>query len=503
MDDRPENLLSLRGLLESEEADLLSAGNAHEALNLLLEHDFGLALLDVRMPGMSGFELARLMRGASRTRNIPIIFVTAGVPEEQAELEGYGCGAVDFLFKPLDPKVVRSKVRVFIALDQQRKALQSLTEAAQGAALAKTRFLANTSHELRTPLTAVLGYAEMLKQENLPEITGREFIHAIGRSGRALGKLIDDVLDLSRIEAGELQLVPETVLLSDLLQEFDTWAQRAVERGISFSVDIDPMVIQRFRCDATRMLQVVHNLLANAFRFTSTGSVCLKVRLSGRQLGFLVSDTGCGIEARSLERLFEPFVQADNTVPRRYGGTGLGLAISRQIAQAMGGNVSVVSSAVGQGSTFLATFEIEQDNTPPASSQPQASTGGPPSLEGARILVVDDSPDLLHLLDTLLRRWQAQPTCTLRPAAALEMARSQPFDLVITDLQMPEIDGYEVVRQLRADQFTGPVVALTAHVLRQDMERCLAAGCNGYVPKPIQQERFFRLLQTLLQTNPA
>ena len=509
VDDRPENILALKMLLESESAsaDVLSARDAQDALGLILQHEFGLALLDVQMPVVSGFELARLMRGTSRSRHIPIIFVTAGQPESQSVFEGYEKGAVDFLYKPLDPNIVRSKVRVFIELDQQKRTLQQLKNSAESASLAKTRFLANMSHEIRTPLAAVLGFSELLSQDDVTEDDRRSYVDAISRNGKALAKLIDDVLDLTKIEAGKMEVELSDVKLDELLSELSVWELRARDKGLHFRVDVEPDVPEMFQSDSVKLRQVLTNLLGNAFKFTNQGSVTLTVQLMPREdgeplLGFLVSDTGCGMESGALTRLFQPFTQADSSTTRKFGGTGLGLAISRQIARALGGDVVAASSTVGEGSSFLATLDPGDLTRAASKSRERPSEATEPRLDGASILVIDDSPDILKLVTSLLKRWGANPLPVGGPKQGLEAAAAQNFDLIVTDLQMPEMDGYEVVRRLRASGFERPIVALTAHALREDLDRCLAVGCNGCISKPINQAALLHLLNSMLQQTP-
>ncbi len=497
VDDEPANILALQYLLEDiQEAEVFSANSAQEALALLLDHDFGLALLDVRMPETDGFQLAALMRGSQRYRSIPLMFVTAEQPHSATTFSGYESGAVDFLYKPLDPRIVRGKVRTFVALDQQKKELVRLKEAAEVASQAKSRFLATMSHEMRTPLAAVVGYSELLKQPEMEPEDRQQCAEAIARNGAALAKLIDDVLDLSKIESGGLELDMAPVSSDSLLTRLkDTWQLKAVEKELEFRVMSREMP-PSFMCDEHKLFQILTNLVGNAFKFTQRGGVTVLASADGSHLRFEVSDTGCGLSQSAISRLFQPFTQADSSTSRKYGGTGLGLVISRDLARALGGDVVIASSRPEQGTTFVVTVtlqaaELEEGSAPVL---PQHS------LEGFKFLLAEDHEDLGYIVARYLREAGGEVELVGNGLQALAHLQGSACDLVLLDMHMPELDGFETAARLRASGYSSPILALTAAGMEEDRQRCLRMGCSDYVSKPIRRDG---LLATIRKHLPA
>jgi signal transduction histidine kinase len=385
VDDMAENLVALEALLRRDGLELLVARSGSEALELLLVHDVSLALLDVQMPVMDGFELAELMRGAERTKHVPIIFVTAGNRDPQRLFDGYESGAVDFLFKPIEPHILKSKADVFFELARQRREVsralgleQAARSAAESANRSKDEFLANMSHELRTPLNAIIGLSEVLRDGLTGEMTDQQrgFIGDIFSSGNHLLSLINDILDLSKVEAGKMTLDLESVQVSSLfVNSLSIIREKAGARHIRLGIDAAEE-LGTFQADARKVKQIAYNLLSNAVKFTTEGGeVTLRAsrveraevgQLSGSWAGrslpladnefaeFLkisVTDSGIGISPEGLEQLFKPFSQIDSGLARKYEGTGLGLAMIKLLAELHGGTVAV-ESAVGEGSCF-------------------------------------------------------------------------------------------------------------------------------------------------------
>lgn len=507
VDDKPENILALRKLLESSDIEILSAESGEEALSHLLDHDFALALLDVQMPGMSGFELAELMRGAERSRNIPIIFVTAASLGQDTVFAGYEHGAVDFLFKPLSPHIVRSKVRVFIELDRQRRDLRRLKDEAEAASRAKSQFLANMSHEIRTPLGAMLGFAELLNHSSLPDPERDNCLETIVRNGRLLARLIDDILDFSKIEAGRIEVERIPVSIDDLLSDLESMLTlKAQEKGIQLVFHRVGEKLPAFiESDPTRLRQILINVIGNAIKFTENGSVEITVEMRGdsslQRLAFTIKDTGCGLSVDEAKRLFQPFTQADSSTTRRFGGTGLGLTIARQLARILGGDVTLLESELERGSCFL--VEIAARPARVASTNPIAKV--PAStlkdffrtriLNGVRVLVVDDSRDIVSLMHRILTLAGADVLSASDGIGALRILEEHEFDVILMDIQMPDMDGCETVMRLRSQGYRRPIIALTAHTVKDELDRCIAAGFSAHLSKLVDHEE---LIQTLL-----
>jgi signal transduction histidine kinase/CheY-like chemotaxis protein len=358
---------------------------------------------------------------------------------------------------------------------------------------AKSDFLAHMSHEIRTPMTAILGFAEELEQRGtLPE--QGEALRTIRRNGEHLLVVINDILDLARVEAGHLDLELGAVWPDRILREVAALMEpRARERGLELRVEIAAESAVALHSDATRVRQILINLAANAVKFTETGYVRLAVLAPADGfVRFEVEDTGEGIPRDKQQAIFEAFTQADASMSRRFGGTGLGLAISRRLATLLGGELGVASES-GRGSTFFLSIPSQLHVAKPESALVEAH--GPLAGLHGRVLLAEDSPDTRRLLVHMLQRWGAEVEVAENGRVAVERVlkakeRGEPFDLVLMDMQMPELDGYEATRQIRAAGCTGPIVALTAHAMAGARDTCIAAGCDDFLTKPVDRARF-------------
>jgi len=361
VDDLPENLLALDALIRAEDRTIMQAAGGEQALALLLEHDFALAVLDVQMPGMNGFELAEFMRGTDRTRSIPIVFVTAAGKEQNYAFKGYESGAVDFLHKPLDVQAVKSKVNVFVELHQQRSALLATRQELERAVKMRDEFMSMVSHELRTPLNTLFLQTQ-IRMMNLEKGGGqgqspaqaREAVERDQRQIQNMVKLIDDMLDVSRLRRGTLAIWPKPCDLSLLVRRtVDSFADQAASAGCEITVKAPPALPGVW--DEFRIEQVVANLLTNAARFGAGKPVEVTVDNVHGGARLVVRDHGRGIAAADQERIFGQFERAagKDQVP----GLGLGLYITRQILAAHGGTISVASEP-GDGATFKVTLPL-------------------------------------------------------------------------------------------------------------------------------------------------
>lgn len=515
VDDYQENITALANLIAAEDVEIFSARDADGALELVALHEFGVALLDVQMPGTSGFELAKIIRGVKKFKSLPIIFVTAHQEDSSFLFESYQAGAVDCLFKPLHPGMVRSKVRMFVELAQQReqlrvhvRELERLRIEADSANMAKSQFLANMSHEIRTPLAAVMGFSDLIAKENPTPDERAQFSAAIQRNGALLLKLIDDILDLSKIEANKLDFEKLEFDLADLVSDLGTLLRlRAEEKGVALKL---PSVGEcggpgrLYVSDPLRIKQVLMNIVGNAIKFTSRGrvEVTLSIQPDGDlqdRLTFSVVDQGVGLSREQTERLFQPFGQADSSTRRSHGGSGLGLVISRQIARALGGDVKLVRSALEVGSTFQVEFvlprAIECDKAPIEAPIKIVGDDLDASLTGMKILAVDDSPDNLMLISMYLRGSGADVSLVESGREALEeVKRKGTFDVILMDVQMPGMDGHETTETIRRSGYEKPVIALTAHAINEEFERCKRSGCDAVLTKPINRGTLIRAL---------
>ncbi|PKB13435.1 phospho-acceptor domain-containing protein [Novosphingobium kunmingense] len=365
VDDLEENLLALEALLQREGLVCLKARSGEEALELLLVHDVALALLDVQMPEMDGFQLAEFMRGSDRTRHVPIIFLTAGSADRQRRFRGYEAGAVDFLQKPIEADILRSKAAVFFDMFEQRRRivaqrdeLDRLTGALKEADANKNRFLAVLGHELRNPATALGAGLNLLEKR---EGTGdaREIRVQMRRSVDHLSRLVDDLLDIARIDQGKISLRLGTILLAELVDFSVSAASPAIEaRRHRLTVDLphDPVELTG---DHARLAQVLINLLNNAARYTdSPGTIALSARQEGDAVTIEVSDSGVGIPADQQDAIFTLFAQGPAASGNSRDGLGIGLALVRQLVELHGGTIELAASAPGKGSTFRVTLPL-------------------------------------------------------------------------------------------------------------------------------------------------
>lgn len=413
------------------------------------------------------------------------------------------------LARPIDPNDPAQGATIWIAEDvtERRAVQQALARArdeAEAASRAKSAFLANTSHEIRTPLNGLVGLARLARQPGLDEARRGQYLAQIDESARALSGVISDILDLSKIEAGKLQLEQAEFDLHALLESIEHgYAALAEARALALSMHVGGGVPRRVRGDALRVRQILSNYLSNALKFTEAGAVRVRVRGVGAdRIRFEVEDTGPGIAQAVQARLFMPFTQADDSTTRRYGGTGLGLSICRELAQLMGGEVGL-DSQPGRGSRFWAELPL-----------PAGDQGGPDSgvgaldlqaspLEGLSLLIVEDNPVNMMIAVALLQQWGVEVTQASNGAEAVALVTGcadtgRPFDLVLMDVQMPVQGGNDATRELRrrfpADAL--PIIALTAAALTSERDDALAAGMNDFLTKPIDAQR---LHDTLLR----
>jgi signal transduction histidine kinase/CheY-like chemotaxis protein len=391
----------------------------------------------------------------------------------------------------------RQQNQLIIKLDASEK---RLTEALQ----VKENFLANMSHEIRTPLNSILGFTNLLQRRD-KDLDSAEFIDSIQKAGENLMAIINDILDLSKIEAGMMRIVKAPFSVRGLIHSIETlFKERVNEKGLLLNCSIAGNVPDTLVGDATRLTQILVNLIGNALKFSDGGMIEVFVNLvsadgSDIQLGVKVKDAGIGISNEKLDKIFERFNQAEDSITRNYGGTGLGLSIVKTLIELQGGNITV-HSIPGKGTEFA--FDIpytvadEQIDLKPQMTTQELKEMVNSSLQ---ILVVDDNAMNQSLMKHLLMQWGASFTIAANGLEALETLKAKSFDLVLMDIQMPKMDGYTATRHIREDlKLETPIVAMTAHAMAGEREKCLSNGMNDYISKPINEEHLFKMINKFI-----
>ena len=506
VDDRPENVFAIEQTLKSLGAEIFRAYSGEEALGLVLRHQFALILLDVQMPEMDGFETASLIRANKDSESTPIIFVTAISKQERYVRKGYQSGAVDYLFKPVDPDILRHKVRVFLDVDRKASALKEAQQQAEKENQTKSSFLAHVSHEIRTPLTAILGFSESLLEPKVPSSARLKAANIITNNSNHLLQIINDILDLSKINAGKMSIQLERCSLVQIVNSVQTiLSQGAKEKGITLEVSYETAVPEVIETDGTRVKQILLNLVGNAIKFTDEGGVRIFVACDSAQelLTIKVKDTGIGLTKEQQNRLFGEFAQADASISKKYGGTGLGLAISQQLSEMLGGSIEA-DSVRGQGSTFtvkiatgildevsfLKPADCEREFAPVVSS----AVSKKQQFQG-QVLLAEDGEDNQRLVKHYLTKMGLSVSVVDNGALAVEEALEKDFDLVLMDVQMPIMSGLEAAKALRDQGYASPMIAFTANTKNEDIQQCLDVGYDGHLGKPFKKTELVSLIE--------
>jgi signal transduction histidine kinase/ActR/RegA family two-component response regulator len=496
----PQEMAKLRG--SSDQA----ADQAYvEQLDGLVRHKLEISArcVDVRRSGSHDAARARARAAQGRLAMDQIrAVVTAWDGHEQRELDQQ-LAAVDAAGRELTLELrgLAACVLVIVTLGIWGAfALARSRDEADAANHAKSTFLAMMSHELRTPLNGVLGMAHVLAASPL-DARQHSYVEVIESSGQSLLAILNDILDLSKIEAGKLEIEAITYCLADLLRSVVAlWRAPAAEKGLLLAVELDDEIPDWVVGDPTRLRQVLTNLLSNAVKFTDQGEIRLRVGYGAdHRLWFQVADTGAGISPAVLLRLFSDFSQADASTGRKFGGTGLGLSISRRLCRLMGGDLEA-RSVEGAGSTFIGSIRAQAAAAPVEVAEAEAPT----ALPGLRILAVDDNPGNRAVVEALLHALDLPVTLACDGAEALNILRVSPMDLVLMDINMPGMNGVEALAAIRAGKAGAPwvrVVALTADAMHGDRERYLAEGYDGHLSKPLQPAALVEVLAQALQAH--
>ena len=508
VDDRPENIIALEALLQRDDINIITTTNPNEALRISWEMDIAIALVDVQMPEMDGFELVEILKSNPRTKGILIIFVTAISKETKYAVKGLNTGAVDYLYKPLDPYVTSAKVDSFIQLVRnereikkknheleayQKELIKAKEQAEQGKRI-KENFLANMSHEIRTPINGIIGLANLLGRTNLTA-EQKEMINLLEISSDSLLGVINDILDLSKIESGKFKINrSETDIVKTCNSVVNLLRIRAIEKELDLITEFDAELPKLVLADSLRLNQILMNLIGNAIKFTIQGSVTLKTEIIDRkgnnlQIKFSVIDTGIGIAKNNIDKIFETFEQADEQTTVKFGGTGLGLSIVKNLAKLKGGVLEVISEE-GVGSTFCFTnwYEVLKDTV--VVKKMNKPHLGP--FKGLRVLVAEDNPINKFLIVKILKDWEVNPDVVENGKDALDKLKESDYDLILMDTFMPVMNGLDAIKLIREGFIKGkeniPIITFSAAVLETDKQTAIDAGANDVVSKPFELE---------------
>jgi len=540
VDDEPKNLTVLETLLDGPGYRLVRAESADQALLALVAEEFALLILDVRMPGMNGFELAQIIKGRKKTARVPIIFLTAYYNEDQHVLEGYGSGAVDYLQKPVNAPVLRSKVAVFAELHrksrevevsnrallaevterrraeeqlremnenldrlvgERTRALEQLEAELREASRRKDEFIATLAHELRNPLAPVRNAAQLLQHQEAIPAEAQQARDVIARQVRVMARLIDDLMDVSRINQGRIELRRERVDLASVVElAVESSRPGILESGHELALRL-PDVPVALDADSIRLSQVFVNLLSNAAKYTDRGGrIELVAEVHDAEVRIAVSDNGIGIPANELPNVFAMFAQVEGALTRSRGGLGIGLTLVKHLVELHGGRVEAQSAGVGRGSAFVVTLPLP----PPgegagATAEVRGEGSTAEACRPMKILVVDDHRDGAESMSALLTMQGHEVRMAHDGQAALAAAGEFRPDVMLLDIGLPLLSGYEVCRLLREQpwgrQIT--VVALTGWGNQEAVKKGEEAGFDHHLVKPVDEAVLVAILAGL------
>jgi len=516
VDDKARNLDALEVILEDPSYRLIRADGADQALHVLLGHEVAAIVLDIQMPGVGGVELAQMIKGTKRFRQIPIVFLTAHMREDQDVIAGYSAGAVDYLTKPVNAQVLRLKIAVFADLSRKTRALAELNEtletrvqertaaleqseaALRTSVRQKDEFLAVLAHELRNPLAPLLLGVDSLVASQPPSIDTGRTLSMMHRQLGHMVRLIDDLLDVARIDRGTLELQKEPSDLAEVVQmAIETCRPFLDQRGQSVAIGsahamfafVDPM----------RLAQIVGNLLHNASKFTPEGGqIRIELTRDGEDAIIRLIDVGAGIAPDQIGRIFDMFARGAPALLPSKSGLGIGLALSRQLAEMHGGSLTASSLGVGAGSTF--TLSVPAAKSTEGQDVLAVSVPGPAADNGMlNVLVIDDNEDAAEMLTLWLRALGHVVHVAYTGLAGLDLVQQMRPQLVLCDIGMPGMDGFEVCTHVRAlvSDFRPVMIALTGWGAAEDRRRSQEAGFDHHLVKPVAPGTLLKLLQTL------
>lgn len=506
VDDVRLNLDLMKEILSDKGYLIATAINGKSAIAKAKAHKFDLILLDVVLPDIDGFEVCRLLKSTPQTQDVPIIFLTAQ-REKDSIVEGFQLGAVDYIPKPFSKEELLARVNLHLTLRKTQNELIHSKEVAEASAKAKAIFLANVSHEIRTPMNGIIGMIDILKQTPLTK-DQLDYVDIIGISGENLLMIINDVLDFSKIEAGQITFERIRFNLSDAVTEvIKILRYKALQKNLELSFHIESDVPELLVGDSLRLKQVLINLCNNSIKFTPEGFVRIKISLvsldnSTAHLYFEVQDSGIGISLKNQSKLFKSFSQAEASTTRKFGGTGLGLAISKNLVQMMNGSIGIISEE-GKGAIFHFDCEFGISTDAIKETQQFQQDEATTHEKKMKILLAEDNIINQKVAILNLQKLGHSVIVANDGKTAVEQFMKEDPDVILMDIQMLGMDGVEATKVIRdwekMHEISNrvPIVAMTANVLKSDVELFTAAGMDGYISKPFNINELVRVLDQM------
>ncbi|MGE0085059.1 MAG: response regulator [Desulfococcaceae bacterium] len=521
VDDNPQNLHVLEKLLKENSYNVRPALSGTAALNAMKSIRPDLILLDIRMPDPDGYEVCRRIRADESIRDIPVIFISA-LDAVEDKIKGFEAGGLDYITKPFQKEEVLARVRTHLTLkkaedvlkrsNEELERLVSLRtaelakekEKAELANKARTEFLSNVSHEIRTPLNAIIGFSTLLG-ETVADEKQKELLAIITSAGNSLLLIINDILDLARIEAGKMDIRSAPINLHNVFMQIEKiFAPGAAGKKLDMTFSVSEKVMKKIFMDEVRLRQCLFNIVGNAVKFTEKGYIRVSADIIPSEhdseksdLLIRVEDSGIGISPESHEKIFEAFQQDDGGITRKFGGAGIGLTVAKRLAEMMNGSISLKSEP-GMGSTFTLTFrELLNAKTEPESGHHDENEGG--SLENMLILVADDIEFNRILMKSHLTNCGMQIIEAENGEKAVHLTKERKPHAILMDIGMPVMDGYEAVRLLKNDEELKhiPVIAVSGFASSGERDKAMSAGFAGFLAKPYMKKELILLLKSV------
>ena len=502
VDDSEMNVDLLENMLEHYNYTTYTTVRGSEAIKIAQTKLPEIILLDINMPGMDGYEVCRQLKADERTADIPVIFISA-LDDTDNIIEGFDVGGVDYITKPFKYREVIARIQTQVTLLRQKRQIEEMrqreTQHFESMDKLRRQFIGSATHDLKNPLFVISGYADMLEMS--PEVKDSDhlvaFVHSIQRGVDKMSDLVHDILDLLQLETGVTLKKSKIDFTTFLEESIKDMRVRAKEKNVSLTLH-KPDEIASINIDRQRFSRVIDNLVSNAIKFTSEGAITVRVStVEESTVCIEVTDTGIGLNQEQINRLFNRFEQADSSTTRKYGGTGLGLSISKQLVELMHGHISVVSEPK-QGSTFKVILPLQKMSEAQVKDKEEVHTDIP-NLREYKILIAEDNQVNRMVISAMLAPTQAVLGFAENGLEATQMATRQHYDLVLMDIQMPEMDGVQACQIIQQQLPKLPIVALTANVMEQDVKTYLSSGFVAHLGKPIEIDQLMTLLKRLLE----